>query len=386
MPEPSVAGQGQQAEAAATPQTTADEPRTDAGANRGSLMDFLDIPADVQGQLKPREAQSELPGDIPTSSSEEPESPPPTEEEVPSRDEEAADESEEEAEEEQPTQEQQPKIDKRQKRINRLTRQKSELQSKLDAAYAQAEEMRQQLEHIQGKQQQAAGITTPSVGRLGWIGSERQLIQEVSKANAVIEWCDQNPDGVTTGSGENEQYVEPETIAHWRREAEKVVLNAPIRREELREFSSAQNYYVGLVQENWPELLDQRSPEYQMAVAILQRYPFLAQTPQGIYAAGLAIEGAKSLDARNAAKANGQKQQHRDIDERAFGPRVPLSPHVANPPTRTATPSSKQRLNEAMSNLVKDTDGSATSVAAAFSAMDAARPQQRPTGKTPVRS
>jgi hypothetical protein len=382
MPEPSLAGQGQQAEdAAAAPQTTADEPRTDAGQNRGSLMDFLDIPADVQGQLKPREAEAELPGDI-SPPPEEPESPPPTEEEPPSQDEEAGEEETEE--EEQPAAEQQPKVDKRQKRINRLTRQKSELQNKLDAVYAENEQIRQYLAQQQEQQQPAAGTKPPSVGRLGWIKSEQQLAQEVSNADEVIEWCDRNAEGVTTGSGENEEYVDSEKIARWRREAEKLVLHAPMRREELQKFGQAQNYYNGLVQENWPEILDQRSPDHQMAVAILQFYPWLQQTPQAWYAAGLVIEGAKALEARTAGKANGQRQ-HRDIDERAFAPRVPLAPHTANPPTRTGTPSSKQRLNEAMSNLVKDSDGSSSSLADVFGAIEGARPH-RTGGKTPVKS
>jgi hypothetical protein len=348
-------------------------------------MDFLDIPADVQGQLKPREVAPELTGDVPVPP-EETESPPPPTGEEPSRDEEVGEEEPEEEPEPEPAAapEEQPRLDKRQKRINRLTRQKSELQTKLDTAYRQAEEMRQQLEQIQRKQQEAAGAAPPTVGRLGWITSEQQLAQEVDKANSVIDWCDQNPDGVTSGSGENQEYVDSEKIARWRREAEKVVINAPMREKELQRFGEAQNHYTRLVQENWPELLDKSTPDHQMAVEILKFYPWLAQTPQAWYAAGLVIEGAKALDVRNAAKANGQRQ-HRDIDERAFAPRVPLSPHVANPPTRTATPSSKQRLNEAMSNLVKDTDGSASSLAGVFGAMDAARPQ-RTSGKTPVRS
>jgi len=364
---------------------SADMPRTEAGSDRGNLMDFLDIPADVQGQLKPREVAAELPGDVPVPP-EETESPPPTGEE-PSRDEEVVEEEPEEEPEAEPAAapEEQPKLDKRQKRINRLTRQKSELQSKLDAAYAQNQEMLRHLEQIQGKQEQTAAAAPQSVGRLGWIRSEEQLAKEVAQADSIIEWCDENAEGATIGSGEEEKYHDSEQISKWRREAEKLVLHAPIRREELQRFGAAQNYYTGLVQENWPEILDPKTPDHQMAVAILQFYPWLQSTPQAWYAAGLVIEGAKALEARNAGKANGQRQ-HRDIDERAFAPRVPLSPHVANPPTRTATPSSKQRLNEAMSNLVKDPDGSATSVAAAFGAIDAARPQQRPTGKTPVRS
>jgi hypothetical protein len=378
-----MGGQVPQTVVADTP-PKADEPRTtDAGSQGKDLMSFLDIPAEVQGQLKPREAPTELPGDVPPPT-ETPEQPPHQEVELPK--EEAADEEPEEEEEEPAAQQQEepPKVDKRQKRINRLTRQKSELAAKLDAAAAEREELRKKLEQFEGKQQQP--IVPTGIGRLGWISSEQQLAQEYAKAQGVMDWCDQNPQGATVGEGENEKYYDPETIAGWRREAEKLVMTAPMRREELRQYSTARNYYDGLVKQAWPELLDQTTQDYQIAEAIRQQYPVLRHLPQGDYVVGLLVEGAKSLDARNAKNGQQPPKQHRDIDERAFAPRVPLSPHTANPPTRTAAPSSKQRLNEAMDNLIKDPDGSETSVAAAFGALDAARPHQRPTAKTPVTS
>jgi hypothetical protein len=384
MPEPLVAGQVPQTEVADAPREPADKPRTQTGGE--SLLSFLDIPADVQEQLKPREAQVELPGDVPIPP-ETQEPPPPSEDEQPSRDGEAADESEEESEDEQPpaaAQAEAPKLDKRQKRINRLTRQKSEIQGKLDATFAELEEARRQLTLVQGQQQQAAAGAAPiAPNRLGWIVSEQQLLQEVSKADAMIEWCDANVEGVTVGDG---NYIGPEQIAYWRREAQKIVMAAPLRRDELRAFSGARNFYDGLTREAWPEIVDQSTPDYQIAMSLKAKYPILTQMPEGDYVTGLLIEGGKSLDARNAAKSKNGQRQHRDIDERAFAPRVPLSPHVANPPSRPVTPSSKQRLNEAMSNLVKDVDGSAASVAATFAALEAARPTQRPSSKTLVRS
>jgi hypothetical protein len=372
-----------------------DEPRTEAGSDQKDLMSFLDIPADVQGQLKPREVPTELPGDVPAPPVDQPA---PTEQPAP--DEEADEPEEEEEQEPVAAQSEQPqKVDKRQKRINRLTRQKGELQDKLDAEAAKAEELRQKLAQYEGRQQQQGPPVPSDIGRLGWITTEQQLAQEYNKAQSVIDWCDKNETGqYLTDEQIADPYKEsvekgellPEeakarTVAFWRREADRLVTTAPMRREELRQYAAVRNHYDGLVKQSWPELLDKSSPDYQIAQSIKAQYPFLTSMPQGDYAVALLIEGAKAVDARNAA-GNGQRRQHRDIDERAFGPRVPISPHVANPPTRTAAPSSKQRLNEAMDNLVKDPDGSATSLANAFGALDAARPGQRPTGKTAVRS
>jgi hypothetical protein len=145
------------------------------------------------------------------------------------------------------------------------------------------------------------------------------------------------------------------------------------RRDEIRQFGSARQQYDQIAQQVWPELFDKSTPEHQAAAQLLQQYPNIRGTPQANYAAGLVIEGVRSLMARMQA-ANGQQPQkvHRDIDERAFtNPRVPIAPHSPEPPSREAKPSSTKVLNQAMSKLQNDPDGSAESLAAMFNAMDA---------------
>jgi hypothetical protein len=346
-------------------------------------MQFLDIPPEVAAQIKPKDVVPMPESTIPDL--EEPPPKPVTEPEPelpPVQEPEPEPEEEPEQEPEEPAAQQRP--DGRQKRINKLTRQRSELQAQLGESVREIETLRAQLGQHQA---QASAMPIPSANpRLAGITSEPQLNAYVGEAEAIIDWIDANKNGVVIGEGtKEEKYLSPDELADKRKECEKIVQGAPNRRDEIRIFTGAQQHYNHLAAQAWPELFDPRSQEHQVAAAILADFPYIAQSPKAAYALGLVIEGAKALDSRIAK--NGQPaKQHRDIDERAFAPRVPIAPHTPEPPTRTATPSSKQRLNEAMSNLVTDVDGSVESLAKVFGAMSDARRTERPSGQTRVRS
>jgi hypothetical protein len=412
MAEPLTAAQGaQDADIATAPQETpVDKPTTTAKqSDVKGLADFLDIPKEVQSQLKPRSVQP-MEGDIPPDHRPATEAGPAQEEEgelpleerpqeVPVPEEEA-----EEADEQEPTAaeaEHPEKADKRLKRINRLTRQRNEALDRVD-------ELQRKVAAYEGtaaEPSQDGGTAAPVPGASPWlryITDERQLRTEVAKAESLIDWCDANPEG----TGLSDQAVDPQyllkynkgeltqeeaaqkTVAKWRREADKIVRGAPERREELREYGAVRNQTETLARQAWPEMFDKRTEEYQLAQNLLRQFPFLTSLPQANYAVGLLIEGAKTLQGKldRAQGKNGtQTPRHRDISERVFEPRVPLAPHTAEPLSREVKPSSHKRLNEAMSNLVKDVDGSSSSLAAAFAALDATR-NTRAGSRTPVKS
>jgi hypothetical protein len=356
-------------------------------------MDQLDIPPEVQAQITPKEVEVELPGDVP-------QQPPPDQApqtELPAAEPEVEEEEEPEAEPEQVAASDQPKPDKRQKRINRLTRQKSELQGKLDAAFQQNQELLQQLQQIQGAQTAQAGPAVPGQSRLQWIRNEVDLDREINAAKNMVDWCDSNE----SGEGLTDEQISPlyrdavsngdlmpeeakaKTIALWRREADKVVRDGPQRKDEIRAYQDYQSRYTESAKAMFPTIFDENNVDHKAAMQLIKDNPVLATMPDKMLIAGLLVEGYKSVIARNGQQP---QRQHRDIDERAFGPRVPLAPHSANPPTRPASPSSKQKLDEATSNLIKDVDGSASSVAKMFAALESARPSQRPSPRTPVHS
>jgi hypothetical protein len=374
MSEPSEAGQGAQTEQIAPTPQTADQPTTVTQTDQQlqGLLDHLDIPPELHSRIAATTGTSpEPPSTFPAEQP--PEQPPEQEAEQP------PEQPPEQEDEDEQTPEGEQAPDKRQKRINRLTRQKRELEEEVKA-YRQAIEQQQQ-----GGGPQPHPVPSANQ-RLAHISDEYTLNSEIAKATQIMEWCDANADGLTTeGPDGTERYHEPAQVNKWRREAEKVVLDAPQRRDEIRLFTVARTQYDQIAQQVWPELFDKSTPEHQAAAQLLAQYPNIRSSPQANYAAGLVIEGVRSLITRlNTANGQQPAPQHRDIDERAFTtPRVPIAPHSPEPPSREARPSSQKVLNQALDKLQNDPDGSAESLAAAFNAMSAARPK-RVNSRSPV--
>jgi hypothetical protein len=356
------------------------QPRQDTAEISTGIADYLDIPDDVLKQIAPKvvkEPKAEAKTPPAPEKAEKPEHEEQEEEEVkqpkqsPDTEEEPDEEegeAETETEEEQPAAAEQQKPDKRQKRINRLTRKNAELEAQLDLVF---NEYRTLKEKVEGKE--SAAVAAPGTVGLSHIANERQLTQEVAQAEAIIDWCDQNAEGVMIEEAGKEKFIESQEVAKWKRKAEKTVRIAPLRQKELEAYSQSQNYFDGLAKQAWPELFDKRSNEYQLAQSILAEFPPVKTSPQANWAVGLVIEGMKSLQGKTAPKgqaAANAAPKHRDIDERAFSPRVPLAPHTAEPPSREPTPSAHKRLKEATSALLADPDGSVGSLAKVFGALD----------------
>ncbi len=207
----------------------------------------------------------------------------------------------------------------------------------------------------------------PAASHLSYVTNEKQLNQEIGKAETLIKWCNSNSDGVEGNDG---KFIDPKTIAGWKSEAELVMLSAPNRRQELRDYGAEKNHFDTLAKQAWPEMFDKDTKEYQLKESILSEFPGIRNSPRASYAVGLAIEGMKQVQRRaEAAKGrNGETAKHKDIDERVFAPRVPLAPHTPEPPSREGKTSSQKKLQDAMVHLRDDPDGSAQSLAAVLSA------------------
>jgi hypothetical protein len=350
----------------ANPQTTTTTTEQSGPDIRG-IMDFLDIPKEVQARVAPvtPEPEPEPEKKVEAAAPEPPTEPEPLKAEQPEETEED-DEEDAEAETELPPAAEQPqKIDKRQKRINRLTRQKAELTEQLDRIAIENQKLRQQLGGSSKPEDQPA----PLVG-----GRLPSIEDEIKKADAILAWCDDNAEGGQLGEGEKAQYYDAKAIRSWRREAEIQRQDRVVEKsKELDRLAAVRSQADMEAFRLWPEMFDKTKPEYQEAVGYIQRYPFLVNVPEANLALGMLIEGGKSLKAKasnNGIAPNGQKP-HKDIDERAFTtPRAPIAPHTPEPPARESAKSSSKKFNEAMSNLVKDQDNSDKWLAEAFGALD----------------
>ena len=308
--------------------------------------------------------------------------------EEPDEEEEAGEESEEEKQEQPPQ-----KIDKRLKRINRLTRQKSELEEKIDQQSSRISELTDKLTRFE---KQAPVGTVPKVGP--WMPDREtadqygDLSQKKVLAKAKLEWCEKHRDGVTIVENGQEKFVDPSEVSSWKVDAQESLMEinpqiAIIEREAKQTFKQQKQGYDQLAVQFWPALADKSSEEFQLAQSILKEYPATAASPSANYAVGLLIEGMKSIKEK-AEKLNGKSPpapgpKHRDIDERVFTtPRVPIAPHTPEPPTRESKSSSQKQLDEATNSFMNDPDGGVESLAKVFQAREAAG--KRPASRTPV--
>jgi hypothetical protein len=233
-----------------------------------------------------------------------------------------------------------------------LTRQKAELEERLDLVTNEYQKLRESVDKSgDGKR---PSVMPVGADPLGHIWSETDLDKEVKHARGLRQFCITHANGVEDDKG---VFHSPEEIAEWR---------------AGEQFSQAKSHFDGLARQEWPELFDQKTPEYQRAAAMLREL----EGPNGAamlnYCLGLAIEGMKARDARKLAAAgsngNGADKRKADLDQRFLRPRVPAAPHTANPPSRAVEPSSKKQVNEAMKDLVADPDGGADALARVFAA------------------
>jgi len=385
MPEPAEQGdQGSQVEQIAnTPQEAADQPTIAKQSDKApsfspGVMDFLDIPRELQERLAPKaeaETLPESPTELPK-----PEPEPEIVKETPVEEEgeeEEEDESAAVAAEEQPQ-----KVDKRQKRINRLTRQKNDLERQIDHVISENQQLRKAFEQRQEKapKNQPPGLTS---------GKLDQIKAKIKECESMLEWCDDNPDGGLLGRGEQAVEVDAATARFYRRKAELDRQEFIVeKREQEWELNQKREQANSEASALWPEMFDRRTPEFQEAVQILQQYPFVQELPDANLIVGTFLEGRRKLrDKLNAAAKNGEPQKkHRDVDERVFTtPRVPIAPHTPEPLSREAAPSLNKRYNEAMSKLINDPDGGSGNVAAVFAAQEQARKTQ-PASRSQVRT
>jgi hypothetical protein len=373
-PEPE--GSAPQAEQTAEKETTTETPQAEVTSTTDPVMDAMGVDPDIQAQITPKAEEPKAETEPEKDESETSEA---EQEEVERPETEPEEDEEEDEKEELKPVAESEKPDKRLKRINRLTRQRNEAREQAEKAEKREQELIARLEKLEGKKEQEEHAAPIGTGRLSHIKDEESLSKEVAKANAIIEWCDINPNGANDDKGE---FIEPEQVAAMRRNSEKVILNAPERRDQIRTFTSAKSKFDALAREELPEMFDRATQEYQWAANLKSQFPWIKEIPQGEYSIGLLVEGIKAREAR--IKRNGEKPKEakpRDISPRAFEPRVPIAPHTANPPSREVRPSPKTKQNEAMADLIKDPDGSAESLARVFAADEEAEPSGRKMAK-----
>lgn len=271
-----------------------------------------------------------------------------------------------------------PKLRKKlEKRFGRMTRKSARLEEALER---QEQELGAYRERQGGAQAHQAANGTPQA--LGEVRSEQNLDQLIAYHEAVIDLATQNPDGVQIGEGDAAKFLPPEELATLRRGSEKFMRGSERRRRELREHAAQRQSYDAQAIRDFPEVMKKDTPEFQTAVKLAGRYPWVCQLPEANYALGLMVEGFKALNGRVSKSkskngANGAGGNNEDLDER-------LTPEYQReniPPTAAAIPNKPQRspasaglnakkADQIAKNFTRPQGATTANLASAFEALD----------------
>ena len=285
-------------------------------------------------------------------------------------------------------------VKKLQKRVHRLTKKSRQQERELAAFRAQGGEQGGRSADAQEAAAAAVYAAPQTGGILGKARTERDLDGMVNYFESVIDLADNNPDGVTTGEGADAKFHPPQELAKWRRDAEKGLLGSERRRREIREHAAQRQTYNTQARRDFPELMKEGTKEFQTAVNLAGRYPWIAQLPEANYALGLMVEGFKALNNRAGKGKNGNgsstsrststitngAEGDDDLDERLtpeyqrdhIPPTAPVTPRA---PNRSSNGAAAPRL---FKKVVEDTAAKAsrpggfttTNLADALSALD----------------
>jgi len=253
------------------------------------------------------------------------------------------------------------------KRIGKLTKQRSDERTRAEEAEAQRDELRQQLEATQ-----PVMIMPTENDPLGWIETPAQLAQLEREADMTIDWCDANRDGatVTQKDGTEEEFT-PERVEQMKTKANRYLRLAPRRKEWIGQRAEAD----AVARANFPRLFEKGTTEYQVAQAVLKEFPSVATHPArnlvlGDYLVGLAVRLQNEENARNNGNGAGAPKT---VQKTADSPNPltrkipPVAQHV---PRSSGAPvqNTGKKVDEAMNNVYAS-GGDRSSIAAAFRAM-----------------
>lgn len=297
-------------------------------------IDFNDIAEHLGVQFKPIEktpepsAETDQPSD-PEAADEEPDSKPAAEDAGTEDDktEDAAEPTDEEGEgtDEEAKAEEPEAPTKVQQRIDKLTAQKRDALEQLDDLKAQLEAAK------------AAADAKPPViiqdpaNPLSSFTDAAALEAEIAKAQAVLDWADDNREGGTVTVAGEEKYYDSDAVKQIRANARALVKAAPKQQEYIRireqTLPEAKAFY--------PEFFQNGTSAHQFLQATLKQYPTIVQFPNWELIVGDAFAGQQL---RMARVEQMQKRASADKTKKAPAKEAAATDKVPKTPTPSASP------------------------------------------------
>ena len=228
-------------------------------------------------------------------------------------DEEAEDE---EADEKPESQDQEPEAaDKIQRRIDRITAEKHELREERDAIKAELETMRKQVEA------KPPVVTVDPENPLSSFTDASALEAEISKAQAVLDWAEDNRDGGTVTIGGEEKFYDADAVKQVRANAKSLLRSAPKQQEYLR----AREQILPEAQAVYPDFFKSGTTAKAFLDATLKQYPWITRIPAWEMVIGDAFVG------QNMRVAKLEQMQRKQSSSKASKSSAPAAKVMKTP-------------------------------------------------------
>ena len=189
-----------------------------------------------------------------------------------------------------------PAPDKVQKRIDRLTAEKHELREERDSIKAELAALRQQAES------KPPVVTVDPDNPLSSFTDAAALEAEINKAQAVLDWADDNRDGGTVTISGEEKFYDAEAVKQIRANAKSLLRNAPKQQEYIKLREQA----VPEARAMYPELFQQGTVAKAYLDASIKAYPWLTRFPGYELIVGDAFVGQNMREAKLAQQQRKQ--------------------------------------------------------------------------------
>lgn len=247
--------------------------------------------------------------------------------------------AEDEEEEEKPESEdpEPESSDKIQKRIDRLTAEKHELREERDVIKAELAALRQQAES------KPPVVTVDPENPLSSFTDAAALEEQINKAQAVLDWADDNRDGGSATINGEEKYYDAEAVKQIKANAKSVLRAAPKQKEYLQIREQA----LPEARAMYPELFQQGTVPKAYLDASLKAYPWLTRFPGYELIIGDAFVGQNMREAR--LKQQQRKQSSSKATKSpAAAAKVPKTPSPAASPKVSGSEAALRRKAEAV--------------------------------------
>jgi len=231
--------------------------------------------------------------------------------------------AEDEEEDEKPeSKDQEPESsDKIQKRIDRLTAEKHELREERDSIKAELAALRQQAES------KPPVVTVDPDNPLSSFTDAAALEAEINKAQAVLDWAEDNRDGGSVTIGGEEKFYDAEAVKQIRANAKSLLRNAP----KQQEYIQLREEMLPMAKAVYPELFQQGTVPKAYLDASLKAYPWLTRFPGYELIVGDAFVGQNMREAKLAQQQRKQSASQAKKSPAAAA-KVPKTPSpVARP-------------------------------------------------------